>query len=55
MKKAPVIDFLALFRGNGIVFSWLHLEGVKKTKSIKLILSENVLALCINNYELINK
>jgi len=37
------------------VFSRLHLEAVKKIKSIQLILSENMLALCINNYELISK
>jgi len=37
------------------VFSRFHLEAVKKIKSIQLILSKNILALCINNDELISK
>jgi hypothetical protein len=41
--------FGPFFRESGIVFSRLHLEAVKN-KSIQLILSENVLALCNNNY-----
>jgi len=54
-KKAHVIGFSAFFSlKRNCVFSASSGSREKKIKSIQLILSKNVLALCINNYELIS-
>jgi hypothetical protein len=45
---------LAGRKANKIAFFRLHLEAVKKNQVNPVIPSENILALCLNNYELIS-
>ena len=55
MEKAPIVDSSALFSAEAelrfLGLSW----SCEKNQVNPVILSENILALCLNNYELISK